>query len=325
MAETEKALAGGNRYQGLARILGRMGQGRSRSLAMAQYIRREVDMPASGTGKPPGGRASDLEECGNWLKFRDYYTVEELRLVAANFCQQHLLCPVCAIRRAAKYLAAYMQKIDYVRSQRPDATLVFYSYTIRNRRDLAGAVGHLLDCRKRLHQKRRNALRGASSCEFAKLSGGVEAVEVKRGAGSGWWHPHLHGVGLAESVPDRQALADEWHAITGDSHQVDVRPIGDGVKDLCEVFKYALKFSALSVEDNWNAFEELFGRRLLFSWGDLFGVQVPDDLTDGLLADELPFIELFFRYCEDGAYALVRAGASNHDHDHQQMKESIDA
>lgn len=298
MDDKEKALAGANRHQGLTRLLDRYGLARQRALSMAQYIRSEP-------GKRPARRAERLEGCGAWLKFRDYYTVQEVRLVAAQFCRQHLLCPLCAIRRGAKALAGYLVKIEHLRALRPSLRVWFYSLTIRNRPGLADAIGHLQECRRLLHQKRRNALRGKSRCELASLAGGVESVEVKRGAGSGLWHPHIHGLGLGERAPDESALAAEWLEISGDSYEVDVRPVGDTVKDLCEVFKYALKFSSLSLADNWDAFRTLQGKRLMFPWGCLFGVQVPEELTDELLPEELPYVELFFRYVQ-GAYEARR-------------------
>lgn len=48
--------------------------------------------------------AAKLENCSNYLLFRHYHTVDQVRLHSANFCKKHLLCPMCAIRRGAKML-----------------------------------------------------------------------------------------------------------------------------------------------------------------------------------------------------------------------------
>ena len=68
-----------------------------------------------------------------------------------------------------------------------------------------------------------------------------------------------------------------------------------------EVFKYAVKFSDLPLNDNWQGFLELSHKRLVFSFGEFWGVQVPDSLTDEPL-DDLPFVDLLFRYF-DGGYS----------------------
>lgn len=62
-----------------------------------------------------------------------------------------------------------------------------------------------------------------------------------------------------------------------------------------EVFKYAVKFSDLTLEDNWHAAQILKGKRLLNSFGLFRGVEIPDSLLDEPL-DELPYWDRFYRY-----------------------------
>ena len=66
---------------------------------------------------------------------------------------------------------------------------------------------------------------------------------------------------------DREQLIETWHEITGDSYVVDVRKVKKDKdfgysKAAAEVCKYALKFSELSVENTWEAFKVLKGKRL---------------------------------------------------------------
>jgi hypothetical protein len=120
-------------------------------------------------------------------------------------------------------------------------------------------------------------------------------------------------VALAETEPDQEQLAQEWHAITGDSFIVDVRPIdqADPVSGFIEVFKYAVKFSDQGPEDTVHAWETLRGRRLLASAGLFRGVVVPEDLTDSTEdLDGLPFLALFYRFL-GGAYQYVPGKGSN--------------
>jgi hypothetical protein len=112
-------------------------------------------------------------------------------------------------------------------------------------------------------------------------------------------------VALAPVQPDAAALRDEWQAITGDSFIVDVRPIDqeDPASGFLEVFKYALKFSDMELEDTYRAFNVLQGRRLVASAGLFRGIVISSELTDESL-DDLPFVELFFRYVHGAGYAL---------------------
>lgn len=74
---------------------------------------------------------------------------------------------------------------------------------------------------------------------------------------------------------------------------------------LCEAFKYALKFDELSHEDWLHAALSLGGRRLIYSYGCLHGVQVLEDDGDDI-EDELrnqPFYEKVYRYYK-GTYLL---------------------
>ena len=124
--------------------------------------------------------------------------------------------------------------------------------------------------------------------------GAVYTLELTN-KGNGW-HPHCHMIALASSQPSQSDLSAEWHKITGDSMIVDCRPItGDPSEGFMEVFKYAVKFSDLTLEDNWHAARILKGKRLLNSLGLFRGVEIPDSLLDEPL-DELPYWDRFYRY-----------------------------
>ena len=113
--------------------------------------------------------------------------------------------------------------------------------------------------------------------------------------------------GEYEKAALASGLAQEWLLVTGDSFIVDIRPLqnpSDPKKDFVEVFKYALKFSDLSLADNLEAFRVLRGRRLLDSRGCFRGVKVPEKLTEDFLED-LPYMELFYRYLGE-RYVLQR-------------------
>lgn len=252
-----------------------------------------------------------LQHCGHWLVFRHYYTVDKVRLHAADFCKKHLLCPLCAIRRGAKYLKAYMDKLAVVMGEHPGLKAYMVTVTVKDGADLGERFAHLRKAMKAMTQARRDHLKAPSKnrhVEFAKALGGVHSVEAKRGANSGLWHPHAHMVWLCYEEPDQDKLAQEWQGWTGDSFIVHVCPFHDQddvASGFLEVFKYALKFSELPLADNWDAFETLSGKRLVDAFGVLRGVEVPEELTDEPL-DGLPYIELFYQWLGRAGYSLSR-------------------
>jgi hypothetical protein len=244
-----------------------------------------------------------LLECGNYLAFNHYYTVDQVRLARASFCRQHLLCPLCAIRRGAKLLAAYLACIEQVMAEHPELLPYFVTLTVKNGEDLGERMRHLKRSLARLLMKRRGTRQHS---EAQKAAGGVQSIEcTEEGRG---WHPHSHAVWLCEEAPSQVLLSEEWHDITGDSFIVDVRPIvGDLVFGLLETFKYAVKAHSLTVDRTLEAAVTLRGKRLVSSFGLLYDVEVPDDLTDELL-DDLPFVELLYRFFPGIGYQFQGMG-----------------
>lgn len=286
---------------------------------LARYARahqRALRMSHYATSQGESKLAQKLHKCGDWLVFRHYYTADKLRLHAADFCKKHLLCPLCAIRRGAKYLKAYMDKLETVRVEQPRLKAYMVTVTVKDGVDLQERFQHLRKAMKAMMQARRGHLSNPLKnrhVEAARALGGVFSIEFKRGKNSGLWHPHAHMVWLCHEVPDQQKLSDEWRAWTSDSFIVDVRPFQDQTdlaSGFCEVFKYALKFTELPLDDNWHAFETLSGRRLVDSFGLLRGVEVSDDLADEPL-DDLPYIELFYQFLPRAGYSLLKTKTVN--------------
>jgi hypothetical protein len=246
-----------------------------------------------------------LDGCGNYLQFRHYYTVDKVRLHAANLCRKHLLCPLCAIRRGSKALSAYLDRFAAIQANNPALVPYFVTFTVKNGPDLQERFWHLRRSMQAMN-KARGRKRGVSQVENA--AGAVWSYEVtNRGNG---WHPHAHAIWLCEHAPNEKALKAEWERLTGDSHQVKVVRIeGDPVEGFLEVFKYSLKFGDLELADNWHAYEVLSGENLLASFGCFRGVEVPEALTDEPL-DGLPFVDLLYRYVRGAGYSYDRPRGS---------------
>ncbi len=244
-----------------------------------------------------------VKGCGDYLVFRHYFTVDQVKLHGASLCMKHLLCPLCAIRRGAKSLRAYLDRFELVRADRPHLRPFLVTLTVKDGPDLGERFDHLHKSQRELWKRKQ---RGRGSA-LDGVQGAVWSYEVKRGSGSGVWHPHLHMIALAEHQPDQEALSAEWRNITGDSFIVDVRPIDqdDPATGFVEVFKYAVKFSDQEPADTVHAFQTLRGKRLLASAGCFRGVPEPEGLLDDTEALEgLPFVTLFYRYLAKG-YTLT--------------------
>lgn len=245
-----------------------------------------------------GNERRELAECRTYLVFRSYTTRDAIRLHGARTCRKHLLCPSCAIARGSRLLKAYVPKYTQIvvggdipmRAQ-------MITLTVVDGEDLEERFRHLVRSLREL-LKRRHRARGS---EFERVLGAVYSVEVKRGSGSGRWHPHVHMFAL---VDDRNpvrpgVLKAEWRDITQDSYVLDVHDVyGDPVEAFCEVFKYAVKFADLSLDDTLSAYRVLRRRHLVGTFGCFHGVEVSDELVDDLLDDEsLPYLDVMFRYC----------------------------
>jgi hypothetical protein len=279
------------------RRVNRYGKARSRALDIAEYI--EGSDQAQSLSK----QLERLRQCGDYLVFRHYWTVDQVKLHGARLCKQHLLCPLCAIRRGAKALKAYLDKWEVIRAEKPALRPFLVTLTVKDGPDLAERFEHLKRSQHELW-KRKQRRRGSV---FDGVAGAVWSYEIKRGNGSGLWHPHLHMIALAEVQPDQGELAREWHDITGDSFVVDVRPISqeDPASGFIEVFKYAVKFSDQEHADTLHAFQMLRRKRLLASAGCFWGLAEPEGLLDDCEALEgLPFVTLFYRYMR-GGYSLT--------------------
>lgn len=287
--------------------LERYAEAKTRALFMADYIKSHVPVNAES-----GKVLEALETCGSYLVFRDYYTVGKIRLSGMCSCKKHLICPLCAIRRGAKSVKAYLDKLAVIQLDHPGIKAYLVTLTVKDGSDLAERFAHLVKAMKRYQQQRRNGLKGQKTVEINKALGAVWSYEVKKGKNSGLWHPHLHAVWLCYEEPRLKDLKEEWQEVTGDSFIVDIRAFQDQDNvstGFLEVFKYAVKFSDMLPVDTWHAFETLKGHRLVASFGLFRGVKVPDTMTDDDLPEDLPYIEMFYRFIRGKGYNLSQVGS----------------
>lgn len=285
----------------------RYGVARHRALAVLDYGRSPCNL-VLGTHRPSsiGHVLGRLERCGSYLEYCHYHTVDQVKLTRAEFCQQHLLCQLCAIRRGSKYMAGYLPKFEQLLAVHPGLKPVLVTLTVKNGPDLIERTAHLQKAYKTLCERRRAVRKGnRGRTEWAKVAGAVGAIELTRSAKG--WHPHMHAIVMLESWIDQKALSDEWREITGDSFIVGLTAFDKSkhpAEVFAEVFKYAVKFSDLVPSDCWEAYRALAGARLVHSLGCFRGVVVDDTLTDEPL-DNLPYVKYLYRFVRGSGYNVV--------------------
>lgn len=252
-----------------------------------------------------------LKECGSYLIFRHYYTVGIHKLTGGCTCKRHLLCMLCAIRRAAKQMTSYLKKVEQVMSDNPGQKLILITLTVKNGDDLKERYNHLTKCLRIMTERRKGSIQGKRRVStFTEIKGAVWTFETtNKGKG---WHPHCHMLALVDKELNveefQETLTKEWAEISGDSYIVDARPVLVDKENwqgaFCEVFKYALKTNDMTVENQFKAYRALFGKRLIASIGSLYGVKVSEDLADDIEEELelLPYVEMLFKYSKFFGY-----------------------
>lgn len=282
----------------------RLGQARGRAVQMLHWLQK-----ARKSSDPHRHRAAcRIRDCADYLGFRHYLESDVVRLHTASFCKQHLICPVCAIRRGSKAVERYMERFEVITAEEAHGLRPWMlTYTVKNGDDLGERMAHLRGALGKLTHARRQqrAGTGRHNSTWHNMAGAVASIEVtNKGKG---WHPHVHIFGLFEGDYEVSAMRAEWKRITGDSHVCEAHPVwGEPAEAFCEVFKYALKFSEMSHHRTWEAAQTLARQRLLFSLGNFRGVEIPEELTDDALDGQ--WVEYFYRYLGGGRYGLSPRG-----------------
>ena len=257
------------------------------------------------------------ERCGSVLVYRWWLTTGEVKLHAAEFCGSPRTCALCAVLRASKMAARYLQRLEVVMADRPDLVPMFVTLTQRTGPDLRERTNHLMNAVTRLNQRRRDRLKGKGRPTFMEgVVGGVGSIEVKRSSSDPThWHPHYHGLWLVDRHISKAQVYTEWAEIVGQTTAnvywkraydkwVRSDPRDSLLSACCEAIKYAVKFDEMVPADVLDIADQLKGRTLIRPFGCLWGVKVPESLTDDETGLSGPYVELCYRYMA-GQYQLA--------------------
>lgn len=196
-------------------------------------------------------------------------------------CDMYRLCPICARSRAMRFVRLYA---DRLRDRLPGCQVYACNLTIPNGPDLAERFEYLSDSLRRLKKAWHNSRNQGRGGPLEHVAAAVWSVEIKRGEGSGEWHPHLHGLLACSGRLDFGEVLPVWRRCASATNGW-LKLLGTGAdcrvgKDFAEVFKYALKFSDLDFCDQLAANATMRGRRLLRVWGEFVGMDSDEDEPD---------------------------------------------
>jgi Replication protein len=212
-----------------------------------------------------------IAHCGERLIFRapacecDPYASP--LLVGADLCT-HRMCHHCAKLRSRKLAGRVHEMVGKLR-EKDIRRYALLTLTFRDTEVLDGAIDRCWADFRKLRQRKL----------WASVLGCLGTMEIKRGKGSGRWHPHLHvlvarpscrclrGRRPGDGGPtcahrklwcphalNQCCLSEAWQEITGDSYVVDIRAVradedGSMRGAVREVVKYCTKLTEVSARE----------------------------------------------------------------------------
>lgn len=206
------------------------------------------------TTSNPETHIKALENCRTYASLRRDFATGDVK-VFGDSCRDRW-CPMCAGQKSA--YAKDQTKI-YIESLKAPK---FLTLTLRhNVNDLKSQIEFL--------QERFRALR-ARAYWRKNVFGGIWFLQVKRGSGSGCWHPHLH-ILLDSNRMEQGNLSDLWNQVTFGSPVLDIRYLHDQDAAVDYVARYTARPAMLKEQtpaDRVEIIEALFGKRLCGTFGN---------------------------------------------------------
>lgn len=206
------------------------------------------------------GRIERFEQCGSFAMVQ-FNPDERRHRIKASYCGDRFCLP-CANARARR-VSEHFEKLA------EGGSVLKIELTLRHE------GGSLLDALRRLYAGFEK-LRKSDGWKRA-IRGGVAFVEIKRGANSGEWHPHLHVVCVG-SYFEQKALSAAWQKATGASYVVWIRRAEQESGAVRYACKYAGKGWDHGCSKDHGSLVEcivaLRGRRLFLTFGTWYGISV---------------------------------------------------
>ena len=208
-----QALQSANADQHRDRI-SRFGLLKHRSKLQEQFLWTQVDFNSDAKNEISEKAlkaAIKLKGCGQFLIFRNYYTIDQVKLEKFHVCNQHLLCPMCAGIRAARSMKRYLDRIYELMRQKRGLKPVLITLTVKNGEDLEERYNHLTSSFRTLLSRYRDyKKKGWGFNQFCKIDGAFYTTEYTYNDKTKQWHPHIHIFALLNEWIDQEELAETW-------------------------------------------------------------------------------------------------------------------
>lgn len=234
---------------------------------------------------------SAFAECGSALFLNVSESNDDLKLTC-NCCRSRWCAP-CASARS-RIISTNVERIVGRSADRWLTLTLRHSST-----PLADQLDRLFESFRRLRQ---------SPIWRENVKGGAAFIELKISERDTLWHVHLHVI-VEGRWMDQRELTQRWHAITGDSFIVDIRPIPDLEKLVRYVTKYVTKPADSSVFAQPNRLDEMIvalrGRHLCYTIGTWRGYKLSQPPETGIVWKSLGDIDSLLNHAATGdAHAL---------------------
>lgn len=201
-----------------------------------------------------GKHVKALRECRTYATIRRDFATGDV-MVFGDSCRDRW-CPMCAGQKAAYAKDQTKAYIESLKSPK------FLTLTLRhNVNDLRTQIEFL--------QERFRALRSRAYWR-RNVFGGIWFLQVKRGSGTGCWHPHLH-ILLDSNRMEHENLSALWNQVTFGSPVLDIRYLRDREAAVDYVARYTARPAMLKDQapgDRSEIIEALFGKRLCGTFGN---------------------------------------------------------
>lgn len=210
-------------------------------------------------------RKSRIKECCNQVSFRRYLETGDIQMTWANFCKYDRICVACATKRAMRMIKTFSQWVE--KHNLYDKKRYYIVLTISHTKHdtLSDLMDRLMLYKERLARAYRNSKRPWHKTKsfFHQFDGMIISIEIAH-KWTNWRHPHINILACCDShipieskyfrwctnsdlLSERKTLTD-WTSYIHNIRSIQVRKNHFSRSGIGEVFKYAIKFSDLSMQ-----------------------------------------------------------------------------
>lgn len=218
-----------------------------------------------------------FEECGSGLwathEGEQVLTLDGNAPVRRVMTCNHRNCPTCARKRSARIREALQPHVaDVAHGGQFQAKPALLTLTIDDREGetLPEATGRIQAAWKKMRRRKG---------WHSRVRGGFYALEVTRNVKRGSWHVHLHAVIDVDWLGQAEAL-EMWREALGSGERcggVNIQRVRNGISEATKYLTKGVEASRLPLAQRAELLRWMHGRRMLATFGHLYGLQLADD------------------------------------------------